>query len=69
MKDNRRNFLKLTSLTGLGLAGGVMKGFAKETEATFSKSEPSTIILQRLLKRFQFESETSTTLPDVFIAP
>ncbi|MCW3112825.1 MAG: gfo/Idh/MocA family oxidoreductase [Segetibacter sp.] len=34
MKDNRRNFLKLTSLTGLGLAGGVMKGFAKETETT-----------------------------------
>jgi hypothetical protein len=32
MKDNRRNFLKLTSLTGLGLAGGVMKGFASETE-------------------------------------
>ena len=36
MKDNRRNFLKLTSLTGLGLAGGVMNSFAKETEATFS---------------------------------
>src|SRR3954467_2294407 len=32
MKDNRRNFLKLTGLTGLGLAGGAMKGFAKETE-------------------------------------
>ena len=34
MKDNRRNFLKLTSLTGLGLAGGVMKGFAKEGESS-----------------------------------
>ena len=34
MKDNRRNFLKLTSLTGLGLAGGIMNGFAKETERT-----------------------------------
>jgi hypothetical protein len=30
MKDNRRNFLKLTGLAGLGLAGGVMKGFARE---------------------------------------
>ncbi len=35
MKDNRRNFLKLTSMTGLGLAGGVMKGFGKETEKGF----------------------------------
>jgi hypothetical protein len=32
MKDNRRNFLKLTGLTGLGLAGGVISNFAKETE-------------------------------------
>src|SRR3954469_10169330 len=32
MKDNRRNFLKLTGLTGLGLAGSAMKGFATETE-------------------------------------
>jgi hypothetical protein len=31
MKDNRRNFIKLTGLTGLGLAGSVVKGFAKET--------------------------------------
>ncbi|MEJ7770085.1 MAG: Gfo/Idh/MocA family oxidoreductase [Chitinophagaceae bacterium] len=28
MSDNRRNFLKLTGLTGLGLAGGILKGFA-----------------------------------------
>jgi hypothetical protein len=35
MKDNRRNFLKLTGLTGLGLAGGVMKGFAKEADSSF----------------------------------
>src|SRR5207253_10159243 len=35
MKNNRRNFLKLTSLTGLGLAGGVMKGFAHETDNGF----------------------------------
>lgn len=34
MKENRRNFLKLTSLTGLGLAGGVMKGLGKETESS-----------------------------------
>jgi len=33
MKDNRRNFLKLTGLAGVGLAGGIMKGFAKETES------------------------------------
>jgi hypothetical protein len=32
MKDNRRNFLKLTGLAGVGLAGGIMKGFAKETK-------------------------------------
>ncbi len=32
MKNNRRNFLKLTGLTGLGLAGGVMKGFSREGE-------------------------------------
>ncbi len=31
MKDNRRNFLKLTGLAGVGLAGGIVKGFAKET--------------------------------------
>lgn len=30
MKDNRRNFLKLTSLTSLGIAGGLVKGFANE---------------------------------------
>jgi predicted dehydrogenase len=33
MKDNRRNFLKFTSLSGLGLASGIMKGFANETDA------------------------------------
>ncbi|GEO07530.1 Gfo/Idh/MocA family protein [Segetibacter aerophilus] len=32
MKDNRRNFLKLTSLASLGVAGGVMKGFSKGPE-------------------------------------
>jgi hypothetical protein len=32
MKDNRRNFLKLSALTGLGFAGGIVKGFAKELE-------------------------------------
>ena len=33
MKNNRRDFLKIGSLAGLGLAGaGVMKGFASETE-------------------------------------
>ncbi len=31
MKDNRRNFLKHTSLAGLGIAGGVLKGFAGES--------------------------------------
>jgi predicted dehydrogenase len=32
MKNNRRNFLKLSSLAGIGLASGsVLKGFAKET--------------------------------------
>ncbi len=31
MKDNRRNFLKLTGLAGVGLAGGIMQGFANET--------------------------------------
>lgn len=39
MKDNRRNFLKLTSLTGLGLAGGAMKGFAKEAEKSFPSTD------------------------------
>jgi len=28
MKENRRNFLKLTGLTGLGMAGGILKTFA-----------------------------------------
>src|SRR4051794_25141509 len=37
MKDNRRNFLKLTGLTGLSLAGGVMNGFANEQGATLDK--------------------------------
>lgn len=33
MKNNRRDFLKIGSLAGLGLAGGsVMKGFASESE-------------------------------------
>lgn len=32
MKDNRRDFLKFTSLAGLGFATGIMKGFANETE-------------------------------------
>ena len=31
MKDNRRNFIKHTSLAGLGIAGGMLKGFAGET--------------------------------------
>jgi hypothetical protein len=35
MKDNRRNFLKLTSLIGVGLAGGAIKGFAKEAATSF----------------------------------
>lgn len=35
MKDNRRNFLKFAGLTGLGLAGSVVKGFAKEAETSF----------------------------------
>lgn len=30
MENKRRDFLKLTGLTGLGLASGIMKGFAKE---------------------------------------
>ena len=31
MKDNRRNFLKLSSFTGLSMVGGgILKGFAKE---------------------------------------
>ncbi len=34
MKNNRRNFLKLTGLTSLGLAGGVMKGFSGEASDT-----------------------------------
>jgi hypothetical protein len=36
MKDNRRNFLKLTSLTGLGLAGGALTGFAKEADKSLA---------------------------------
>ena len=39
MKDNRRNFLKLTSLTGLGLAGGVVSGFSKEPAGVITPSE------------------------------
>ena len=34
MKSNRRNFLKLGSLSGFGLIGG-LKGFAKETQHNF----------------------------------
>ncbi|MCW3111188.1 MAG: gfo/Idh/MocA family oxidoreductase [Segetibacter sp.] len=41
MKNNRRNFLKLTSLTGLGLAGGVMKGLAHETDNGFLSANPA----------------------------
>lgn len=33
MKNNRRNFLKLTSLVGLSVASGdIMKGFASEPQ-------------------------------------
>lgn len=40
MKNNRRNFLKLTSLTGLGFAGGIMKGFAKESPESSEYAHP-----------------------------
>jgi len=40
MKNNRRNFLKLTSLTGLGFVGGIMKGFAKEPQESFESAYP-----------------------------
>jgi len=40
MKDNRRNFLKLTSLAGLGLTSGI-RGFANapETNPVFNQDE------------------------------
>jgi predicted dehydrogenase len=41
MKDNRRNFLKLTGLTGLGVVGGgILKGFANGNTVTQSDKIP-----------------------------
>ncbi|MEO6000431.1 MAG: Gfo/Idh/MocA family oxidoreductase [Chitinophagaceae bacterium] len=40
MKDNRRNFLKHTGLAGLGIAGGMLKGFAGDTANTADVSNP-----------------------------
>ena len=40
MKNNRRNFLKLTGLSGLGFAGGIMNSFAKEPRENFETPHP-----------------------------
>src|SRR5690348_13336026 len=37
MKENRRNFLKLTGLTGLGVAGGILKTFADTSSRQISE--------------------------------
>ncbi len=47
MKNNRRNFLKLTSLTGLGIAGGIMKGFAKEPQESVESVNPESIFYKQ----------------------
>ena len=44
MKENRRNFLKLTGLTGLGLAGG---GILKTFGGTVAKENSEALYLQR----------------------
>src|SRR5690348_2002418 len=62
MKDNRRNFLKLTSLTGLGLAGGVMKGFGEGAE----KSPLSTGIVENFsADRFNMSGYAAPKLENV----
>ena len=47
MKNNRRNFLKLTSLTGLGFAGGIMKGFAREPQESVESVNPDSIFYKQ----------------------
>ena len=38
MKSNRRNFLKLSSLSGVGLIGSGLRGFSKETQYNFQQT-------------------------------
>ena len=59
MKDNRRNFLKLTGLTGLGMVGGgIFKGFAKEPYTS-----PSTGLLKS--QRFNMSGYAAPRLETV----
>ncbi len=47
MKDNRRSFLKLSGLAGLGFAGGIMKGFAKEPQESIEAAPGNTFYKQQ----------------------
>jgi dienelactone hydrolase len=44
MKSRRRDFLKFSGLTGLGLAGGLFRSFATTTQASLSFSQQKTLI-------------------------